>query len=197
MARWNFGVGFVSKQNLRKHFRQELIAWRETSEFKSGQCQTELFRHLTGFLKKQKGVWCVFKALADEPDLSEVIKANNHIEWAYPVVVGDGLEFRTPQNERFVEGAWGTLHPDPKDSLPRAIHDIHGFLIPGRAFDVKGGRLGRGKSFYDRVLKNYPGLKVGVCYSAQLSQTPLPLDPWDVLMDYVITEKAAIICRSK
>jgi len=43
-------------------------------------------------------------------------------------------------------------------------------LVPGRAFDTAGRRLGRGQGFYDRVLARLPAdiVTVGVGYSEQI-----------------------------
>lgn len=41
-------------------------------------------------------------------------------------------------------------------------------LVPGVAFDLDGNRLGRGKGFYDRLLKEVSGIKCGLSYDFQL-----------------------------
>jgi 5-formyltetrahydrofolate cyclo-ligase len=61
-------------------------------------------------------------------------------------------------------------------------------LVPGLAFDKKLNRLGRGKGFYDRFLKNFAGIKVGVCFEIQLVDE-VPIDDHDIELDYLITEK--------
>ena len=61
-------------------------------------------------------------------------------------------------------------------------------VVPGVAFDREGNRMGRGRGFYDRLLKSTPGaLKVGVAYNFQILDT-IPVEPHDVKMDQVITE---------
>lgn len=61
-------------------------------------------------------------------------------------------------------------------------------LIPGMAFDKKGGRLGRGKGFYDRFLSEFKGLKVGICFEEQLVDT-VPREDHDVSVDFVVSER--------
>lgn len=47
----------------------------------------------------------------------------------------------------------GTLwEPSPDLSVRRSLGDVGLFLVPGRAFDLKGTRLGRGGGHYDRAL---------------------------------------------
>jgi 5-formyltetrahydrofolate cyclo-ligase len=69
--------------------------------------------------------------------------------------------------------------------------DLQLIICPGVAFDVYGGRLGRGKSYYDRFLKDLKGRVpiVGLAFNCQLSQDPFPFEYHDVSMDLIITEK--------
>ena len=58
-------------------------------------------------------------------------------------------------------------------------------LVPGIAFDATGGRLGRGKGFYDRLLAGCTGLTCGVGMDDQ--GVPLvPMEPHDVRLDLVV-----------
>lgn len=61
-------------------------------------------------------------------------------------------------------------------------------VVPGVAFDSEGNRMGRGRGFYDRLLKSTPrATKVGVAYDFQLLDH-IATEPHDVSMDRVITE---------
>lgn len=59
-------------------------------------------------------------------------------------------------------------------------------LVPGLAFDVQGGRLGRGKGYYDRLLLEIRGTRCGVAFEQQVLPG-LPGDPHDVRMDALVT----------
>ena len=65
--------------------------------------------------------------------------------------------------------------------------------MPGLAFDARGGRLGRGGGFYDRLLagRNKKSTLMGLCFAAQRVER-LPLAPHDVLMDVVCTGRRVI-----
>ncbi|MEC8623442.1 MAG: 5-formyltetrahydrofolate cyclo-ligase [Bdellovibrionota bacterium] len=69
-------------------------------------------------------------------------------------------------------------------------------LVPGLAFGENGSRLGRGKGFYDKYLEGFSGLKIGVCFSEQMFEK-LPMEPNDVFVDYVVTDKSIYGPREK
>ena len=66
-------------------------------------------------------------------------------------------------------------------SLPTLI------CLPGRRFDALGTRLGQVGGWYDRFLQKAPveWLRVGFCFSTQLSETPLKRERWDEPVDVV------------
>jgi len=64
-------------------------------------------------------------------------------------------------------------------------------FVPGVAFDRHGGRIGNGKGYYDRFLPKLPAtaLRLGLAYECQVFES-VPMLPWDVAVDAVITEQA-------
>ena len=61
-------------------------------------------------------------------------------------------------------------------------------IVPGVAFDRNNNRMGRGRGFYDRLLKSTPNAtKVGVAFSFQIFDQ-IPVESFDVPMDRVLTE---------
>ena len=61
-------------------------------------------------------------------------------------------------------------------------------VVPGVAFTKSGSRLGRGKGFYDRFLKELPRRikRVGLAYDIQITED-LPVAPHDSPIDIIIT----------
>lgn len=59
-------------------------------------------------------------------------------------------------------------------------------LVPGVAFDLAGRRLGRGKGFYDQLLKLVRGTTVGVAFDEQIV-SEVPAGPNDVRVNCILT----------
>lgn len=87
--------------------------------------------------------------------------------------------------------------PEPLEFIPVHPSGIDCFIVPGLAFDYRGGRLGYGGGHYDRILAKASrnALKIGVCFDFQLYSTSLPMEAHDVLLDYIVTERRTIHCR--
>jgi len=86
-------------------------------------------------------------------------------------------------------GQYG-IHEPIKDIRNNFLKsDIELILCPGVAFDKYGGRLGRGKGFYDRFLeelKNHSCIW-GLAFKEQVVDEPLPFAYHDITMDDVVT----------
>jgi 5-formyltetrahydrofolate cyclo-ligase len=131
----------------------------------------------------------VFSALPGEVDLTEIVVSNPGRSWAWPRVEGDDLHFHQVENPdaQLMPGAFGIR--EPSADLPvTAVERIDAFFCPGLAFDPRGGRLGRGRGFYDRMLaKARPdALKIGVCFPWQIVADTFP-EAHDVIMDEVLS----------
>ena len=68
-------------------------------------------------------------------------------------------------------------------------------LVPGLVFDAQGYRVGYGAGYYDEFLAFYPGDKVGLVRSVQVSSNPLPHDDHDIPVDVLVTEGSIWQCR--
>lgn len=90
----------------------------------------------------------------------------------------------------FVKGKYGLLEPRPKMPVASVCRENLVWLVPGVAFDLSGGRLGRGKSVYDRLLGGSSGFKIGVFYESQKCDS-VPMEEHDCKMDMIVTEMGA------
>ena len=155
------------------------------------------FSALKQFLKKTQGIWGAFVALSSEPSVAETCQEMNHLQWAFPRIEGDAMEFRNvadpTREENFEKISFGIWQP--KKEFPVVEKkQLAGVLVPGLAFDRKGGRIGRGKGHYDRFLADLSLIKIGVLFSQRLLEK-IPRDGFDITMDYIVTEKEMIATR--
>ncbi|MDE0188776.1 MAG: 5-formyltetrahydrofolate cyclo-ligase [bacterium] len=137
---------------------------------------------------RRPGPTLVWMAIPGELDLAPVVARLPMIEW---------LTTRTPPAGPL------TVHPyhsprelhrfgfhQPVASVPKVPPArIEVALVPGLTFDTRGRRLGRGKSYYDRLLAGLPAsaLRVGVTLERLMAET-VPVEPHDVAMTHLVTE---------
>lgn len=85
--------------------------------------------------------------------------------------------------------------PEPAEDTPTVSpQDVDFTVVPCLSATLAGVRLGRGGGFYDRFLADYTGNTALVCFHQLLSES-VPMDPWDVPLPVVVTEKG--IWRAK
>lgn len=103
------------------------------------------------------------------------------------------LPVRLRVDEPLAPGPLGIPQPAVLD--PARIEDIDVALVPGVAFDMDGGRLGHGAGHYDRMLGRDASraFLVGVAFAFQLV-LKVPLEPWDIRMNAVVTEDGVRRC---
>ena len=84
-------------------------------------------------------------------------------------------------------GAFGILEPRP--SPERLLSEWKGCLcvVPALACDRKGYRLGYGGGYYDRFLRNFPGVKALILYKKCLVEH-IWHGRYDVAVDLIVTE---------
>lgn len=131
----------------------------------------------------------LYHALPDEVDTRTFIR-----EWSsrkqilLPVVAGDELILKPYLNEGMLhDGSFGIM--EPEGEIFTDMKGIDLAVIPGMAFDKEGNRLGRGKGFYDRLLRqlmDYSIYKIGICFDYQFLDH-IPTEPHDIPVDEVIT----------
>jgi 5-formyltetrahydrofolate cyclo-ligase len=91
-------------------------------------------------------------------------------------------------------GRFGILEPC---GTQRVIHpqEIGFIVVPGIAFDARGGRLGFGKGYYDRFLGQLPATtyRCGLAFGIQVVSC-VPQASHDICMHGIITEQGCIPC---
>ncbi|MBN1760518.1 MAG: 5-formyltetrahydrofolate cyclo-ligase [Chitinispirillaceae bacterium] len=90
--------------------------------------------------------------------------------------------------------------PEPREELRTKFFksDLEVVICPGVAFDQQGGRLGRGRGYYDGFLRELRGQipLIGLAFDCQMLSETLPFEYHDVPMDMVITESGVVVGAS-
>lgn len=85
---------------------------------------------------------------------------------------------------------------NPITGVPVPLEDIDLVVTPGLAFDIHGGRLGRGGAYYDRFFasKLLKAKKCGFAFKQQIIDD-IPMENHDVPVDCIVTDEGMIECE--
>lgn len=135
----------------------------------------------------------VYHSLSDELSTADFLsKWKDRKKFYLPRVNGVNLEILPYDESRLELGAFHIEEPVGDNIIDPETLDL--IIVPGVAYDRRGGRIGRGKGFYDRLLAETKATKVGVGYEFQLFDE-VPMEEHDVRMDAVVTQSTTIIIR--
>lgn len=164
-------------------------------DIEKAQAAEEVFARLentAAFMLAEKIL--MYHSLPDElPTRRFLAKWKERKHFYLPRVNGVNLDILPYDESKLELGSFHIEEPSGNDTVDAA--DIEMVVVPAVAYDARGNRLGRGKSFYDRFLASTPAVKVGVGYDFQLLDE-IPAEPHDVPMDIVITQKSTIVLKT-
>lgn len=185
-----------SKSQLRRLARQNRD--QLPAEFRS-----EASRRMLAVLKNLPGYSQVkriflFSSMGSEPETGQWAEKfrEDGKEIFYPRTGGNGqMEFyRVRNSAELGEGRYGILEPDGS-SESAAPGGGDWVLTPGLLFDQRGYRLGYGGGFYDRYMRKHPeGVYIGTAFAAQVQKTLLPVQSYDLPVQYIVTEQGCRPC---
>ncbi|WP_138429485.1 5-formyltetrahydrofolate cyclo-ligase [Fodinibius saliphilus] len=91
--------------------------------------------------------------------------------------------------DQLKENKWGVLEPDEGEEV--SIDQVDLVVVPMVGGDECANRIGYGKGFYDRFLKDVSALKIGLCFEQNIVPK-LPVEEFDIPLDHIITEERII-----
>lgn len=188
------------KTRLRKDFRMQRTAIDENRRTAS---DAAINRALLEYARTSRlSDVAAYLAFDGEPDLLPALQEleRDGVTLALPVVneiAGRSyITFRKWTRKcTLAPNRYGILEPQGTTEIPLVRFDV--VLVPLVGWDRSGARLGMGGSFYDRAFQpfaqNPRPLRMGVAYSAQENRE-IPVDPWDIRLHAMLTEKGWFTC---
>jgi len=136
----------------------------------------------------------IYFPINNEVDTIEIFKKIilNRKSCFFPKIVNKELYFHKISNlEELESGSFGIQEPG-SSIVSTCINDIDLFIVPGLCFDLKGSRLGYGKGYYDRALKDVSSSKIyAFCYSFQILNN-VPAGKYDKCVGHLVSESGVV-----
>jgi 5-formyltetrahydrofolate cyclo-ligase len=180
------------KEGLRQEFfqRRKKLSSQEVEE-KSRTIKTLLAR-LPEYRTGQNISFYISRE--NEVKTHEMIKdcLNEGKTVSVPVIEGKYIQLSELKNfEDLKPGAFNILEPGKKRIINPAVLDV--IIVPGLAFDLQGNRIGFGRGYYDRLLRETGDqtIRVALSFENQIADA-LPCTDLDEPVDLIITEKRII-----
>lgn len=156
-------------------------------------------KRLTDLLPPKPFVLAAFFPLTTEPDIRPFLSTalKRGIELYLPTAGNGYFTFRRITDLRHLRiGPWNIPEPS-EDSLTLNPSQLQYTLVPGRAFDQRGWRIGRGGAGYDRWIRiqrkeNAKTLFWGLAFECQILPT-VPHVDHDERMDGIVTARGLIV----
>lgn len=183
------------KQHLRNAIKERLARLSAT-DF-AAESRT-LCKQLLKALPSEPGTVCAYYPISQEADIRMALEEMLTRGWKVflPCVEHNALAFRRID-------ALATL-PRGQFNIPEPLTHAEGLdlksadlvLLPGRAFDRQGGRLGRGNGGYDkwllRLKQENAHVKIwGIALEMQLTHE-VPMEPHDIRLDALVTARGIL-----
>ena len=179
----------MDKKALRKKIKD--LQKELTAEYKEGASKTIAEKVLASKEFDEATTVFTFLSMDGEPETRKIIEK----AWArekrvcIPLCISD-FEMEAIEIHSFddlVPGAFGIL--EPKSDLKKVDpEELDLILMPCVTCNYKGLRLGHGRGYYDRFIKDLDCDKIVLCYD-KLVVCEIPTDEFDICADRVITEK--------
>lgn len=185
----------LQKSQLREAMTQRL---NSLSEKERAAESRSICRRIVEGIPEMLDAVCLYVPLKTEADIQPLFSefSKRNIPIYLPRFAANALEFRKWDGKELAKGALNIPEPPANaELLPSQGHIL--VLVPGRAFDFHGGRLGRGNGGYDRWIKSYreqnPDAEfIGICFECQIMRE-IPMEEHDERVDTVITARGKMM----
>ena len=173
------------KNQLRLDIAQKLKILTESAKLKESQAIIQKINSLP--IWQEAKVISLYSPTSDEVNLLPLLMNDDkafcfpryrEINKAYELALVDDF------SSQVSSGKYGILEPQTTcSSIDRKKIDL--WLVPALAYDLQGYRLGHGYGYYDKLLYQSSGYRIGICFQCQLVDK-LPFQIHDEKVNKVI-----------
>ncbi|MEE9402901.1 MAG: 5-formyltetrahydrofolate cyclo-ligase [Desulfobacteria bacterium] len=175
--------------------RRDALSKKQRAE-KSAAIMSRLFEFANFLESKIVLFYLSHKSEVDtEPMIHKALALEKII--ALPLIDGEKREIiplKIDNLDRDTQpGYRGIREPISQRCKQIPVQQVNLAIIPGIAFDERGGRIGYGTGFYDRFIPNLDitTRKVALAFECQIVPQ-IPMEPHDRYTDIIITEKRIV-----
>lgn len=173
----------MKKEDIRRHVKNRKALLDDNDR---RQAANDVFAQLEAMaaFKMAENI-LMYNSLPDELSTREFIDRWHELKHFFlPRVNGPDLDVLPYDRSRMHLGAFHIEEPDGQPVIDLTSIDM--VIVPAVAYDRTGNRVGRGKGYYDRLLKRLKALTIGVGYDFQLVED-IETEQHDIPVDIVIT----------
>ncbi|WP_434414406.1 5-formyltetrahydrofolate cyclo-ligase [symbiont of Argiope bruennichi] len=134
----------------------------------------------------------------NEVDLEETLNfcLENKISCYFPKIINKKIEFvKITKKSELITDKYQIKAPISNNFL-KNINIIEIIFCPCIAFNLNYQRIGYGKGYYDKFLKNFFNLKAIVAFNFQKLEEITNFEEYDVKLDLIITETDLLINKN-
>ena len=124
----------------------------------------------------------IYYPIGTEINILDIMKEYPNKNFYLPITRDEISFIKYNLDDKLIDAKFHTKEPQG-DIVPR--DNIKCFIIPCVAISNEQRRLGYGKGYYDRYLKDYKGFKIGIIYK-ELNNLDFKTDSFDVKLDLII-----------
>lgn len=184
----------MNKDDIRDRVKARKSLLSQAEKAFAAKCVFDRLEQSAAFLLAENIL--LYHSLPDELSTREFLdKWSGRKHFFLPRVNGVNLDILPYDRSHMALGAFHIEEPQGDDTAD--INSIELIVVPAIAYDKRGNRVGRGKGYYDRLLQSTAATKIGVGYDFQLISEDIPVEPHDVAVDIVITDRRMLVIHHR
>lgn len=171
---------------MKKELRKEILYLRDNLEDRYNKSVIIKNKILSLDIYKNSNVIALYSSMKSEVDTKELISESLELgkKVLLPRIINKNkmIFIEINKDTNYEKNNFGMLEP-----IGIEEKNIDLMIIPGVAFDKDNNRLGYGRGYYDKYLKDKNIYKIGICFKEQIVDN-IDIEEHDIKMNLIITD---------